>query len=305
MPNVVHPTAGFFLSLFICSMRVMPIRIYTGKSSWDQMKASYRKNRKHYRQEALGLFIFMVSACYFGAMLFSEKSSWYHYIPNEMARNIIMGLMMGFTALFIFYSPWTAPSGSQINPAVTLTFLRLDKMCRYDALFFIIFQFTGGTLAVYLMRLVMGHILTDAPINSVVTIPGKPGTMWALITEFSIAFITMLMILFTGNHEKLKKYTRIFAGCFVCAWVILAGPVSGFGMNPARTFASALPANTWTAFWLYMVIPVAGMMTAAELYLLIKKKKWQTKLSVVHRQYEVDKKNQITHNETGFKITAG
>jgi aquaporin Z len=286
-------------------MRVMPIKIITGSTGYVQMKASLKKNWKHYLQEALGLAIFMISACFFSAMLFSENSSWYHFFPNFMARNIFMGLMMGLTALFIFYSPRTSPSGSQINPAVTLTFLRLNKMCRYDALFFIIFQFIGGTAAVYLMRLLMGNILTDTPINSAVTIPGKLGTTTALITEFTIAFITMSMILFTSSHLKLKKYTRIFAACFVCIWVIVAGPISGFGMNPARTFASALPANIWTAFWLYMIAPVAGMLTSAEFYLLIKKKKQPVKLKVIHRQYEINNSLQTKNNETDFKIITG
>lgn len=256
-------------------------------------------------QEALGLGIFMISACFFSAMLFSEKSSWYHAIPSALERNMLMGILMGVTALFIFYSPFTAPSGSQINPAVTLTFLRLDKMCRYDAMFYIIFQFIGGTVAVYLMQLLMGKILTGAPINSAVTIPGKTGMWWALITEFIIAFITMTMVLFTSNNERLKKYTRIFAGFLVCTWVVLAGPISGFGMNPARTFASALPAHTWTAFWLYMFIPLAGMLTAAEFYLLVKKKNSRHKLKVVYRQYEVNNNNQFQNNETDLKIITG
>ncbi len=286
-------------------MRVMPIKIITGNTGYVQMKASFKKNWKHYLQEALGLALFMISACFFSAMLFSENSSWYYFFPNFMARNIFMGMMMGLTALFIFYSKWTAPSGSQINPAVTLTFLRLDKMCRYDALFFILFQFIGGTAAVYLMRLVMGNILIDPPINSVVTIPGKMGTLWALITEFMISLITMTVVLFTSDNNKLKKYSRIFAAFFVCAWVILAGPLSGFGMNPARTFASALPANTWTAFWLYMIVPVAGMMCAAELYLLVKKKRRRVKLKVVHRQTEVKNKNKIQQNEKYLKAITG
>jgi aquaporin Z len=249
----------------------MPIKTITGSTGYIQMKASFKKNWKHYLKEALGLGIFMVSACFFSAMLFSEKSSWYQAISNEMQRNILMGVMMGATALFIFYSPWTAPSGSHINPAVTITFLWLNKMNRYDAMFFIIFQFIGGTIAVYFMQLLMGRLLTEAPINSAVTVPGKPGTLWALITEFFIAFITMSMILFTSVHGKLKKYTRVFAACLVCSWVIIAGPISGFGMNPARTFASALPAHTWTVFWIYLFIPVAGMVSAAEFYLLVKK----------------------------------
>ena len=237
------------------------------------MKAAFQKNWKHYLQEALGLAIFMISACFFSAMLFAEKSPWHTIIPGEMLKNILMGLMMGLTALFIFYSPWTAPSGSQINPAVTLTFLRLDKMCRYDAMFFAIFQITGGTIAVFIMQQLMGNILTDPPVNSSVTVPGKPGMWWALITEFVIAFITMNMVLFTSHHKKLKKYTRIISGILVCSWVILAGPVSGFGMNPARSFASALPSGIWTSFWIYLFIPFTGMLSAAEFFLFMKRKK--------------------------------
>ena len=148
-------------------------------------------------QEALGLAIFMISACFFSAMLFSQKSSWHAVIPSDMTRNILMGVAMGSTALFIFYSPWTSLSGSQINPAVTLSFLRLGKMCKYDALFFCFFQISGGTLAVYIMQWLMGSILIDSPVNSAVTVPGKYGVTIAAITELLIAFVTMSMVLFT------------------------------------------------------------------------------------------------------------
>lgn len=237
------------------------------------MKAAFKKNWKHYLQEALGLAIFMISACFFSALIFSEKGLWYNVLPNIFWKNIVMGIAMGLTALFIFYSPWTAPSGSQINPAVTLTFLRLDKMCRYDAMFFIIFQIIGGLLAVYIMQWVMGAVLIDSPVHSAVTVPGNPGMWWALLTEIVIAFVTMSMVLFTSSHKKWKKYTRLFAGCLVCTWVIVAGPISGFGMNPARSLASALPANIWTAFWIYLFVPFIGMLLAAEFYLLADRKK--------------------------------
>ena len=71
-------------------------------------------------------------------------------------------------------------------------------MCRYDALFFVLFQIAGGTVAVYSMQLLMGSILIDPPVNSAVTVPGKFGVGWALFTEFIIAFITMTMVLFTS-----------------------------------------------------------------------------------------------------------
>ncbi|MGI9302836.1 MAG: aquaporin, partial [Gammaproteobacteria bacterium] len=39
-------------------------------------------------------------------------------------------------------------------------------------------------------------------------------------------------------------------------------------INPARTFASALPAGNWSSWWLYLIAPVAGMLTGVELYRL-------------------------------------
>ncbi len=178
-----------------------------------------------------------------------------------------MGIAMGITALFIFYSPFTAPSGAQINPAVSLAFLRIGNMCRYDVLFFILFQTAGGTIAVFIMRFLMGDLLTDSPVLSVVTVPGKSGTQTAAFTELVISFITMMMVLYTSHHDSLKKHTRVFAACLVCIWVITAGPVSGFGMNPARSFASAFPAQIWTSFWIYIIMPLAGMLAAAEVFL--------------------------------------
>jgi aquaporin Z len=223
---------------------------------------------KLYLMEAFGLSIFMLSACFFSALLEAKISLVHTAIPNASIRLILMGILMGLTALFIFYSPWTSPSGAQINPAVTLSFLRLGTISKQDAFFYIVFQFIGGTLTVYIMQAVMGGMLTDPPVNSAVTVPGKGiGIATAGLTEFSIAFCMIIMILFTSAINPLKKYTRIFAGCFVCMYVIIAGPVSGFGMNPARTFASALPAHIWTAFWLYVIAPIAGMLLATEFFI--------------------------------------
>jgi aquaporin Z len=67
--------------------------------------------------------------------------------------------------------------------------------------------------------------------------------------------------------------------------VILAGPVSGFGMNPARTFASALPSHTWTAIWIYMVVPVISMLCAAELFLSYRKRALHKKRKALLREY--------------------
>jgi aquaporin Z len=42
-------------------------------------------------------------------------------------------------------------------------------------------------------------------------------------------------------------------------------------MNPARTMASALPAQVWTALWVYFTAPVLGMLAAAEVFVRVRR----------------------------------
>jgi len=89
------------------------------------------------------------------------------------------------------------------------------------------------------------------------------------------------MVLFTSESRKWKRYTRLMAGSLVCLYVIFGGPVSGFGMNPARTFSSAFPSGIYTGIWIYMLVPVAGMLSAAEVFMVLKGKYPMNRLNEV------------------------
>lgn len=231
-----------------------------------------KHNFTHYLMEGLGLGIFMVSACFFGGHLESTNGLFHSIFKDPFFRLVLMGIFMGVTALFIFFSPYTTPSGAYINPAVTLTFCRMGQISLQDSFFYIICQFAGGTAAVYLMSLLMGDVLRTWPVCYVVTVPGKYGTVPAIVAEFMMSFIMMGMVLFTSASEKYKKYTRFLAALLVCIYVIIGGPISGFGINPARSFSSAFIAGNWNSIWLYVLIPPAGMLSAAEFFLWFQKK---------------------------------
>lgn len=65
----------------------------------------------------------------------------------------------------------------------------------------------------------------------------------------------------------LSRYTGLFAGCLLALYIIsIEFSLSGVGMNPARSFASAFAAQNWIAFPLYIFTPVLGMFSAAERY---------------------------------------
>lgn len=230
------------------------------------MIKSLAQNWKVYTMEAICLGLFMISASFFGTLL--EYPGWIvrQTIQNDFTRLIIMGIAMGTTAIAIIYSPMGKISGAQMNPAVTLTFYRLNKININDAIYYTLFQCVGGTFAVLLMRVLLGSAFADAHVNYVVTTPGKFGPWVAFAVEITIAFGMMMMILVTSNNPRTAKFTGVIAGIFVATYVILSGPISGFSINPARSIASAIPSGHYASFWIYMTAPFIGMFSAAALY---------------------------------------
>ncbi len=210
----------------------------------------------------------MISACVFGVVLFHPNSPLVSL--NSFVRNVLMGIAMGSTAIGIFLSPWGKRSGSHINPSVTLTFFRLGKIKSADAVFYVIFQFIGGTIGVLFSWMILGNALSNSAVNFVVTVPNNSGESVSFAAEFFISFLMMSMVLFTSNSKRLSRFTPFIAGLFVAIFITFESPISGMSMNPARTFASAIVANNWTSWWIYFVAPPLAMLSAAEVYVRIK-----------------------------------
>lgn len=230
------------------------------------MLEALQRHWPEYLMEAAGLGLFMISAGVFGTILEYPGSPVHQAIADPLLRRILMGIAMGLTAIGIIYSPWGKQSGAHLNPSVTLTFYRLGKIEPQDAFFYIAAQFTGGVAGVAFVALAIGNPFADPPINYVATLPGSAGAAVAFLIELVISFVLMSVVLVTINIER-GRFTGILAGCLVATYITVAAPLSGMSMNPARTFASALPAQLWRTLWIYFTAPPLGMLLAAETYL--------------------------------------
>jgi aquaporin Z len=213
--------------------------------------------------------MFMISAALFTALLEHPGSPVHHAIPIAFARRALIGLAMGLTAVALIYSPWGQRSGAHMNPATTLTFLRLGKVMPWDAMFYIAAQIAGGVCGVLLSKLPLGAIIAHPSVNYVTTTPGPAGVGAAFIAEAAMAGGMMLMVLLMTNTPKLARFTGLFAGALVFLYITFEAPLSGMSMNPARTLASALPSGIWTGGWIYFTAPVLGMFFAAQFFVLL------------------------------------
>lgn len=237
------------------------------------MLDAMRKHWPEYLMEAAGLGLFMISACGFGALLEHPASPVRQAIDSAFVRRVLMGLGMGLTAIALIYSPWGKQSGAHLNPSFTITFFRLGKVKGNDAFFYVIAQFVGGVVGVIIMSLALGALLAHPNVNYVVTVPGANGFAVAFIAEVIITFILMIVVLAVSNHARYAHLTGWCAGALVATYIIFEAPFSGMSMNPARTFGSAFPAQLWTAWWIYFTAPLAGMLAAAQVYLVKKRPK--------------------------------
>ena len=226
-----------------------------------------RAHWPEYLMEAGLLGAFMVSACLFGVLYEFPHSPVRQAITSSLIRRMLMGASMGLTAVTIIYSPWGKQSGAHINPAVTFTFFRLGKIKTWDAIFYIAAQFVGSALGVRLVGRFLMTELADPAVRYVVTLPGKHGTAAAIVAECLITLVLMSTVLYVSNHERISRFTGLFAGLLVATYITVEAPFSGMSMNPARTFGSGLSAGVWTGFWIYLIAPLLGMLSAAELYL--------------------------------------
>jgi aquaporin Z len=229
-----------------------------------------RRHWPEYLTEAAGLGLFMISASAFGVLLFHPASPVVATIPSNFTRTALMGLSMALTAVALIYNRWGKQSGAHFNPAVTLTFYRLGKVARRDALAYVLAQFVGGAAGMSLASATLAPWLGHPDVNFVATLPGKLGPGVAWLAEFVMTFLLMMVVLTVSNTPRLARFTGLWAAACVFLFITFEAPLSGMSLNPARTFASALIAQNWTALWVYFTAPTAGMLTAAGVILQVR-----------------------------------
>lgn len=231
-------------------------------AAWQHL----RRRWPEYLIEAAGLGVFMLAACLGTALLEHPASPVRQALPDAFTRRALMGLAMGATAVAIIYSPWGQRSGAHINPAVTLTFLRLGRLPALDAGAYVLAQVLGGLSGVLVAAWLLGPAITHPRVAYAVTVPGPGGAGLAFVAEALISAGLMLTVLVVSASAH-ARWTGLCAGLLVALYITFEAPLSGMSINPARTWASALPAGDWRGAWIYASAPFIGMLGAAELFL--------------------------------------
>ncbi|XP_047335197.1 aquaporin NIP2-1-like [Impatiens glandulifera] len=156
-------------------------------------------------------------------------------------------------------------SGAHMNPAVTLAFAAVRHFPWKQVPVYAAAQLTGAISAGFTLRILL-H-----PIEKVGITSPSGSDIQALLMELVVTFSMMFVTSAVATDTKaIGELAGIAVGSAVCITSILAGPVSGGSMNPARTLGPALASSFYKGIWVYMVGPVLGTMLGAWTYSLIR-----------------------------------
>jgi aquaporin Z len=183
-------------------------------------------------------------------------------IPNAALRRLVTGLLFAGGATAVVYSPLGQRSGAHINPAITLAFWALGKIGARDLVAYVLAQFAGATLGVAAAAAAWPALMRS--VQFAATTPGE-GWRWAgaFVTEAIATFLLAFTIFVCINKPRLAARTGLIAGSLVALLVMIAAPVSGTSLNPARSFAPALFVPIVADQWIYFVAPPLGALIAA------------------------------------------
>jgi MIP family channel proteins len=198
------------------------------------------------------------------------------FVSKETQDFVVIGLVHAF-ALFFLISTLALVSGAHFNPAVTVALAATRQIRPPDAVIYVIAQLAGAVAA----ALVVKALFVDfdnasaqnfgAPAISE-RLGGKVGL--GMLAEFIGTFFLVWAIAGVAvNPRANKAWAALTIGLTLGLGALVFAPLTGAGLNPARSFGPSLVAGAFgggTDFLLaYVLAPILGGLAAAFIYVTL------------------------------------
>jgi aquaporin Z len=199
-------------------------------------------------------------------LLYGTHSPFRMLAVPALLKPFIMGIAVAVSTFLLIRSRFGRRTGAHLNPSLTGTYFFFGRIHRWDTLNYIAFQFVGALAGVWVARRALGDDLSMPPVCYVVTVPGTYGSAIAVLAEFLLSGLLMGVVLFASNRKHWVNFSPFLVSLITVCYYGFCSSLSGFSVNPARSFSSALFAFVWRGLWIYFAAPTLGMVTAASLY---------------------------------------
>lgn len=215
--------------------------------------------------EFIGTFCLVLFGC--GAAVVSGISA------TGPAGIGLLGISLAFGVAVVVMAYAIGPiSGCHINPAITISMVVGGKMKMSDAIGYIIAQFAGATAAAGVLYSIQtgmpGFVMGEWALGSNGWGEGYLGayTMQsAFIAEAVLTFLFLFVIFATTSKWGNSTMAGLAIGLTLVLIHLVAIPITGTSVNPARSFGPAVFAGgkALQQLWLFIVAPIVGGCLAA------------------------------------------
>jgi aquaporin NIP len=200
--------------------------------------------------EFLGTFILVFAGT--GAIVVDQSTGG---VIGHLGISLIFGLVV-----MAMIHTFGDISGAHLNPAVTLGFAVAGRFKWKDVPGYAAAQIGGALVGSGVVKTLFPSSLTLGA-----TLPSGSLTQ-TFILEIILTAILMLVILSVSTGAKEKGITAgITIGAVVALEAMLAGPICGASMNPARSLAPAILGGNFQHLWLYPTATILGALLAVPL----------------------------------------
>jgi MIP family channel proteins len=192
--------------------------------------------------------------------------------PQPFIDWSVIGLVHAFL-LFMLIQTLAVISGAHFNPAVTIGMTVIRQIRPPEALIYIVLQCAGGILGALLTKALISNegagVHYGATAVSALRLDHSI-FLGALCEGIGTFFLFWAIVGVAVNPAGLKDWAGLAIGTTLGFLVMIFGPLTGAGLNPARALGPALVGHAFDGIghfvWVYAVAPVVGAVVAALLY---------------------------------------
>ena len=163
-------------------------------------------------------------------------------------------------------------SGAVINPALALAAASARLLRRELLVPYIFFQIAGGILAGLTLRLIFAPAGDSTNLGST-ELATSIGPLTGMALEAIGTFLLAVSALAATAWIRRKVLQALAVGGTLTVLILLIGPLTGAGFNPARSLGPSLASGYFSNLFVYIAGPIAGALSAGILFRVVLKRR--------------------------------
>ena len=218
---------------------------------------------KKYIAELIGTMVLVLIGCG-GAV-----------IAGKEIGNCCVGIAFcfGLAVLTMVYAIGSV-SGCHINPAISISMLAAGKLSVKDTIFYVIFQCVGAIIgAGILYAIATGNPSYSLAVNGLGANQYSTYSLASVFLAEVVLTFLFVLVVHGSTHERVPKgFAGLAIGLTLMMIHLVAIPIDGTSVNPARSLGPALfvGGTALSQLWVFWVAPIIGGLISAVVWKIFK-----------------------------------